>query len=101
VLLFPVIPFTTHKILIELFENNPNTESYPPIEKFESKISLEEIENLNNAIWKYKKDNGLSLKDQINNLKINNKYLAFEKDIKKTHNVLNIEFLNIDGIEVN
>jgi valyl-tRNA synthetase len=100
VLLFPVIPFTTHKILLELFENNPNTESYPEIEKFESTLSLEDIENLNNAIWKYKKDNNLSLKDQITTLKLNSKYRMFEKDIKKTHNVLNIEYINIDSIEV-
>jgi valyl-tRNA synthetase len=100
VLLFPVIPFTTHKILLELFENNPNTESYPGIEKFESTLSLEDIENLNNAIWKYKKDSNLSLKDQITTLKLNSKYRMFEKDIKKTHNVLNIEYINIDSIEV-
>jgi valyl-tRNA synthetase len=100
VLLYPVIPFTTHKILIEMFENDPNKESYPEIEKFESTLNLEDIENLNNTIWKFKKDNNLSLKDELKYLKINNKYKCMEKDIQKTHNVLNIQYLNNDSIEV-
>ncbi len=101
VLLFPVIPFTTHKILVELFDNDPNKESYPKTEKFESALNLEDIENLNNSIWKYKKDNNLSLKDEIKELKINKKYKCIEKDIQKTHNILNIQYLNDDSIEVN
>jgi valyl-tRNA synthetase len=101
VLLFPVIPFTTHKILVELFDNDPNKESYPETEKFESALNLEDIENLNNSIWKYKKDNNLSLKDEIKELKINKKYKCIEKDIQKTHNILNIQYLNDDSIEVN
>lgn len=101
VLLFPVIPFTTHKILVELYDNDPNKESYPETEKFESTLCLEDIENLNNTIWKFKKENNLSLKDELKSLKLNNKYKCMEKDIQKTHNVLNIQYINDDNIEVN
>jgi len=100
VLLFPVIPFTTQKILLELYENDPNKEVFPETERFESTLTLADIENLNNAIWKFKKDNSLSLKDEIKSLKLNSKYKCIEKDIQKTHNVLNIEYLNNDSIEV-
>ncbi len=99
-LLFPIIPFTTQKILLVLYENDPNKNEFPKIESFTSTLNFEDIENLNNAIWKFKKDNNLSLKDEIKELKINDKYKTMERDILKTHNVLNIRYLNNDNIEV-
>jgi len=100
VLLSPVAPFTTKKILMELYNVDPNKVNYPKIDNYVSTIAIEDIDILNNTIWKFKKDNNKSLKDEISKIKLNEKYKAIEKDIIKTHNVLNIEYLNIDGIEV-
>ncbi|MFA5745306.1 MAG: valine--tRNA ligase [archaeon] len=100
ILLSPVAPFTTKKILMEFYNLDPNATTYPKLENYESTITIEDIDILNNTIWKFKKDNNKSLKDEITKIKLNEKYKAIEKDIIKTHNVLNIEYLNIDGIEV-
>jgi valyl-tRNA synthetase len=98
ILLYPITPFTTSIIFKELYNKEINFEKYPTTEKYESILNLEDIENLNNTIWKYKKENNLSLKDKIEKIQINKKFEKIEKDIKKTHNIYNIEYTNTSEI---
>lgn len=89
---YPVIPFTTNIVLKEMFGKDINLEKIPVLEKIESKIKLEDIEKLNNTIWKYKKDNNLSLKDQVKKVILPDNYKLFKEDIVATHNIQDIEF---------
>jgi valyl-tRNA synthetase len=98
ILLYPITPFTTSIIFKELYNKEINFEKYPTTEKYESALILEDIENINNTIWKYKKENNLSLKDKIEKIQINKKFEKIEKDIKKTHNIYNIEYTNTSEI---
>lgn len=98
VLLYPITPFTTSIIFKELYNKEINLEKYPTTEKYDSTLCLEDIENLNNTIWKHKKENNLSLKDKIEKIQIHQKFNKIEKDIKKTHNIYNIEYTNTSEI---
>lgn len=99
VLLYPLIPFTTTIIYKELFCKDLNLEKFPALENHESSLTIEDIENLNNSIWKHKKENNLSLKDNLEKISINNKFKEIEKDIKKTHSIYSIEYTENDEIK--
>lgn len=91
-LLYPIIPFTTNRIEKEMFNRDLDYEKFPETENYSSKITLEDIERINNAIWKEKKEKGLSLKEKVSVIKITNKYKYIEKDLIRTHNILKIEY---------
>jgi valyl-tRNA synthetase len=91
-LLYPVIPFTTNRISKEMFDTDLDDEIFPDTKKYFSKLTLEDIEKINNAIWKEKKEKGYSLKEKVSVIKITNKYKYIEKDLIKTHNILKIEY---------
>jgi valyl-tRNA synthetase len=91
-LLYPVIPFTTNRISKEMFDKDLDEEKFPDTKEYFSKLTLEDIEKINNAIWKEKKEKGVSLKEKVSVIKITNKYKYIEKDLIKTHNILKIEY---------
>jgi len=99
VLIYSVIPFTTAIIFKEIYNKEINHEKYPKTEKFDSTLAIEDIENLNNAIWKHKKTKNLSLKDKIEKIEINEKFEKIEKDIKKTHNIYSIKYTKTSDIK--
>ena len=79
-LFYPIIPFTTNRILDALFEKDILTLNFPETEDFESSLSFEDVETLNNSVWKFKKENNLSLKDSIENINLLEKYKVIEND---------------------
>lgn len=91
-ILYPVIPFTTNIIVKEIYGKDINEISFPEAEEFTSKFTIEDIETLNNSIWKYKKNNNISLKDSIEKVVLPLKYEIIKDDIKVTHNIVNLEF---------
>jgi valyl-tRNA synthetase len=91
-ILYPIIPFTTNKIIMEIFNKDIYKESFPTKEEFNSKLTIDDIEKVNNAIWKFKKDNNISLKDNLEKASIPEIYKLIEKDLKQTHHINNLEF---------
>jgi len=91
-ILYPVIPFTTNIIVKEIYGKDINEIPFPEAEEFKSKFTIEDIETLNNSIWKYKKNNNISLKDSVEKVTLPLKYEIIKDDIKVTHNILNLEF---------
>lgn len=98
-LMYPVIPFTSSIIYKELTGKKINQETFPESKAIDCKLTMREIEELNNTIWKYKKENNISLKEKIDKLEANLKFSKIEKDIKKTHNIYNIEYTNTSEIK--
>ncbi|MHA1859862.1 MAG: valine--tRNA ligase [Candidatus Asgardarchaeia archaeon] len=89
-LLAPITPFITDKIYRELYskEKSIHLEEFPkPSEEFEFgyKKYTKGIMKLNNLVWRYKKEKGLSLKENIKELWIPEILSGFLKDISATH----------------
>lgn len=93
VLLSPIIPQVTSIIASELkisLEKFPKI-NYPPLEKRVRKNDelwrVNQITNFNREVWKEKKDQGLSLKLPIYEIKIPKQLKPYEKDLIVTHNL--------------
>jgi len=99
-ILYPITPFITKRILEENYNINIYNETFPKEEEFVSKIKTEDIEKINNAIWKAKKDATLSLKEKVNKVILPSIYKEIESDLIKTHNIQIIEYSNITDPEV-
>ncbi len=98
-LLAPVTPFITHTLYKEIYKHDVHEERFPKhIVMEEPRLKTEDIADLNNKIWKAKKDGGLSLKSEINELTLTDKFEAIEKDIIATHNAQKIKYGK--GIEI-
>src|SRR3989338_6808833 len=65
-LLEPILPFMTYEIHLKMRGDNIHKESFPmPSVLYEIPFTAADIEQLNSAIWKAKKDKSLSLKAKI------------------------------------
>ncbi len=92
-MLSPITPFITYKIYEELRGKDIHEEKFPLVEKhLEVKIKTEDIASLNSAIWKYKKDNGMSLKDELSSVTLTESLKPLEKDIKNMHNIKEVDY---------
>lgn len=86
-LLYPIIPQITSLIAkekgIDLL-----TAEWPESKKGKSNLSLvEQLVEFNGQIWKAKKDQGISLRNAIEGIKIPKELEAFKKDLKVCHNI--------------
>jgi len=99
-LIYPITPFISKRILEENYNINIYNENFPKAEEYKSKIATEDIEKINNIIWKAKKDASISLKEKINKVMLPDIYKDIEMDLIKTHNVENIEYIKDKEIEV-
>ena len=86
----PVIPFMTEHIYKELYSSDVHGESFPAAKDVSSYIKTDDVVELNSFIWKKKKDNKLSLKTEIAELTVPEKFECIEKDIAATHNAKKI-----------
>ncbi|VVB59708.1 Isoleucine--tRNA ligase [uncultured archaeon] len=89
-LLAPVIPFVTDSIYSELAGEDIHVEEFPVAEKkFAKKLSFttQDIIELNSAIWKAKKDAGQSLKAEVKELTLPEKFKPIERDLVEMHSV--------------
>jgi valyl-tRNA synthetase len=99
-ILYPITPFITNRIITEVFNKDVEKESFPIYKEHNSLLTIEDIENLNNAVWKYKKNNNISLKDSIEKIILPKKYEIIKEDIIPTHNIKEIEFREKDEIVI-
>ena len=93
-ILAPVVPFITYKIYKELNNKDVHMERIK-IEKVKQEklaFTTKELVELNSAIWKAKKDKGLSLKAEVKRLELPKQFKGIVKDIKATHNVKELKF---------
>lgn len=92
-LLAPITPLITYKVYYELKNRDIHSEDFPKVEtEYFINITKEDIVDLNSFIWKNKKDSGKSLKDEIKELIIEEKYNHIQHDIISAHNVKKLLF---------
>ena len=94
VLLSPIIPQVTSVIAKELkinFDKFPKI-NYVQLEKRirdnDELLLVNEIMKFNRFVWKEKKEKGISLRDEIEEIKIPPNLKPFEKDLKTAHNLI-------------
>ncbi len=84
-LFYPIIPQVTTEIAkeknIDLF-----SESFPKVKKVEVDVKvIEKLIEFNSDIWKKKKEQNLSLRNEISGIQIPRELKEFEKDLKECH----------------
>jgi len=99
-LLYPVTPFITKRILQDNYSENIYNITFPNVDVFESKIKTEDIELVNNSIWKAKKDANISLKENVSSIVLPNIYKHIENDLLRAHSILNVDYKDIKELEI-
>ena len=97
-LLYPINPAMTHFIYLQLFNEQIKDKQFPTIRGITSTISSNELIEFNSAIWKAKKDNTLSLKDEIAKAVAPETLKSVEVELKAMHNIKEIEFNGKESI---
>ncbi len=91
--LAPIIPMVTYKLYHELYGNDIHFQKFPSAEDYELPgFTGPELEELNRSIWKKHNEQGISLKAEIKEATIPEKFRAIEKDMKAAHNILKISY---------
>jgi valyl-tRNA synthetase len=92
-LLSPIIPLITYRIYMDIKGLDIHLTDFPvPISRFKIRFSTEDLEGLNSFVWKAKKDGGVSLRDEVMELIMPEKFRGVEKDLKNMHNIQKIGF---------
>lgn len=96
-LLAPIIPFITYRIYEDLHGRDIHAERFPEPELPAGKasrpgFSSNDLMELNSAIWKAKKDKGLSLKTEIESATLPEKLKPIEKDLTLTHGIRKVKW---------
>ncbi len=92
-LLAPMAPFISDYVWRELYGNSVHKEKFPDkTKKKELNFTTEDLISLMSAIWKEKKDKNLSLKAEVKELILPERFEGLEKDIAATHNVKSIKY---------
>jgi valyl-tRNA synthetase len=86
-LLAPVIPFITYKLYKDIYGADVHKLHFPVTEEYTSPFTTEEIQTLNGRVWKAKKDKGLSLKDEVAEVVLPEKFKSIEKDLQLAHKI--------------
>ncbi len=100
IMLHPIIPFITYKIMKDVYGENIIEMEFPQPVDVTSEIDFEDVMEINSTVWKYKKDKNISLRDELNKIKINKKFMPLEKDLKIMHKIKNIEYVDSKEVEV-
>ena len=92
-LLAPVNPMVTYSIYKQLKNKDIHFERFPESVKSEKiNFTTEEVIELNSNIWRLKKDNNLSLKNEIKEATIKENFRVIEKDLKATHSIKKLNY---------
>lgn len=91
--LAPVVPMITHKLYNDLYGRDVHFEKFPAAEGYElAGFTGEELEALDSEIWKQKKEKQLSLKAEIKEAVIPEKFKSVEKDLISAHNIVKVTY---------
>jgi valyl-tRNA synthetase len=91
-LLYPINPAMTAFIYKEIYNQRITDQNFPALNGEKSAINPQELMEFNSAIWKAKKDNGLSLKDPIKKAIAPKSISLVRTELKAMHNILELEF---------
>ncbi len=92
-LLAPVLPLITYRVYQVMYGKDIHFESFPSVGKqYEVHITKEDITTLNSYIWKSKKEQGLSLRDEVKLLRIPEHYKSIQHDVISAHNIKQLTF---------
>ncbi len=89
----PIIPFVTDYIFRGLYDRSVHLEQYPePLEGGSSELSGEELMKVNQLIWKFKHDHGLSLRSPLKVAVLPESLAVFAEDLRGMHLVKDLRF---------
>jgi valyl-tRNA synthetase len=92
-LLAPIVPFITFQLFMDLRGEDIHFTSFPePRVRFELVFTSDELEGLNSLVWKAKKESGLSLRDGVKELVLQEKFKGIEKDLTYMHNISKVTY---------
>ena len=98
-LLAPITPHISDYIWRELYSKKSiHTEKFPEQAGITSQINTEELISLNSVIWKEKKEKSLSLKAEVAELTMPEKFRPVERELAATHHIKKITYG--DGIKI-
>ena len=89
----PIIPMVTSKVYEALRGKDIHKEAFPDITKeqeVQTELKTEDITKVNSAVWKAKKDAGISLKAEVASLTLPKSLKLIKDDLKAMHNVRDI-----------
>ena len=93
VLLSPIACFAAHRIYSDVFGKEIEKVGFPIADRaYKLGFTTEDIESVNSAIWKEKKDRGLSLKTKVKRAVIPEKLRPLEKDLIEGHCIERLEY---------
>ena len=89
----PIVPMVTYKLYHELYGKDVHFEKFPAVESYELPgFRAAELVELNRAIWKQHTEKGLSLKAEVKEAVIPEKFKPVEKDLVAGHNITKISY---------
>ncbi|NOX71188.1 MAG: valine--tRNA ligase [Candidatus Micrarchaeota archaeon] len=90
----PVTPFITQKIYRDVYGGDIHKKAFPEGSEDEPELpfSKDDVISFNSAIWKAKKDNGLSLKNPVKKVVAPKNLEILEKELKLMHGIEEMEF---------
>lgn len=92
-ILAPIVPMITYKLYNELYGRDVHLERFPQPEDYKLPgFTGEELEELNRSIWKQHTEKGISLKAEIKEAVIPEKFKPIEKDMVSGHNIAKISY---------
>ena len=92
-ILAPIIPMITFKLYYELYARDVHFEKFPSAEDYALLgFTGSELEALDSEIWKRKKEKGLSLKAEVKEATLPEKFKPIEKDMLAAHNIAKLSY---------
>ena len=89
----PVVPMITYSIYKKLYGKDIHFEKFASVEKIKTPcFSGDELEELNKAIWKKHTEQGLSLKTEIKEAVLPEKFKPIESDLKAAHSIEKVSY---------
>jgi valyl-tRNA synthetase len=92
-LLAPIIPFITYRIYRDMYGEDVHLTGFPlTLKRFRPGFTTLDMEELNKAVWKAKKEAGLSLRDEVKVFVIDESFKTVSEDLRQMHNAKKIEY---------
>ena len=89
----PILPGVTATLYQALEGKDIHFESFPkPFEQHKLSFTTQDLLELNKTLWKFKKDQGKSLKEPLSKVLLPESFQALESDLMKAHTILEIKY---------
>ena len=91
-ILAPINPMITYRLYNHINNKDVHRENFPKPEDYATVVACEELESANSAIWKAKKDKGLSLKTPVKEATLPASLKPIQKDFLLTHGIQSVKW---------